>query len=90
MGRGLCSQALGGGGILDVGCYPVSMARLSAGTALGSDFAEPEEVHAVGHLCPTGVDVWTFAALKFADDIIAQGGTWVQVGLDNTFPIFGS
>ena len=86
----LFSQALGGGGILDVGCYPVSMARLIAGTALGSDFAEPEEVHAVGHLCPTGVDGWTFAALKFADDIIAQVGTGVQVGLDNTFTIFGS
>jgi predicted dehydrogenase len=86
----LFSQALGGGGILDVGCYPVSMARLIAGAALGRDFADPEEVHAVGHLCQTGVDGWTFAALKFANDIIAQVGTGIQVTLDNTFTIFGS
>ena len=30
---------LAGGGILDVGCYPVSMVRLLAGAALGRPFA---------------------------------------------------
>src|SRR5688572_32176004 len=35
----LFNKALGGGGILDVGCYPVSMARLVAGVAAGADFA---------------------------------------------------
>src|SRR5258708_3543863 len=29
----LFTQGLGGGGILDVGCYPVSLARLIAGVA---------------------------------------------------------
>src|SRR5262249_55744447 len=37
----LLNPALGGGGILDVGCYPVSLARLAAGMALGQPFAEP-------------------------------------------------
>ncbi len=86
----LFARELGGGGILDVGCYPVSMARLIAGRAHGLDFAEPEEVHAVGHLCATGVDGWSFAVLKFAGAIIAQVGTGVQVAMDNTFTIFGS
>ena len=40
----LLAKALGGGGILDVGCYPVSMVRLLAGAAAGKDFAEPVEV----------------------------------------------
>ena len=86
----LFSQELAGGGILDVGCYPVSMSRLIAGTALGRDFAEPVAVEAVGHLCETGVDAWTYASLKFEGDIIAQVGTGVQLELDNTFTIFGS
>jgi predicted dehydrogenase len=40
----LLNNALGGGGILDVGCYCTSMARLIAGAALGQRFAEPIEV----------------------------------------------
>ena len=84
------AQELGGGGILDVGGYPVSMVRLIAGAALGRDLANPQEVSAVGHLCETGVDGWTFACLKFEEDIIAQVGTGVQVSMDNTFTVFGS
>ncbi len=40
----LFNPRLGGGGILDIGCYPVSMARLIAGAVLGKPFAEPLEV----------------------------------------------
>ena len=40
----LFNPRLGGGGILDIGCYPVSVARLVAGAALGKPFAEPLEV----------------------------------------------
>ena len=56
---------LGGGGILDVGSYTTSAARLIAGAAIGKPFAEPTEVKAVGHLGETGVDEWTVATLKF-------------------------
>src|SRR5438876_6893336 len=52
----ITNNALGGGGILDVGCYPVSIARLIAGAATGKDFADPVEVKAVGHLGKSGVD----------------------------------
>ena len=38
---------LAGGGILDVGGYPVSMARLIAGAATGQPFADPATVTAV-------------------------------------------
>ena len=43
----LFSNALGGGGILDVGSYCMSMARLIAGAAQGLPYAEPLSVKAV-------------------------------------------
>ena len=51
----LLNNALGGGGILDVGCYPVSFVRMAAGAAIGRPFADPVVVKAV----PAGpVKVW--------------------------------
>jgi predicted dehydrogenase len=66
------NKELGGGGILDVGCYPASMVRLLAGASQGNSFADPGEVKAVGVLGPTGVDHYTTAAVAFADDTIAE------------------
>src|SRR6188768_2614014 len=51
----LLNNELGGGGILDVGCYPVSMARLVAGIANGELFSEPLELYALGHVGTTQV-----------------------------------
>jgi predicted dehydrogenase len=56
---------LGGGGILDVGGYPVSFARLVAGLIEGKPFAEPTKVQAIGYLGPTGADEITTALLSF-------------------------
>jgi predicted dehydrogenase/aryl-alcohol dehydrogenase-like predicted oxidoreductase len=84
------NNALAGGGILDVGCYPVSIARLIAGVAGGKDFAEPIDVKAAGHLGSSGVDEWTAAVLKFPGDIIAQVSTSVSLNQENVVRIFGS
>jgi len=74
------SHALGGGGILDVGCYPTSLVRLIAGVAVGQPFADPVQVKAVGTLLPsTGVDAWTTASLKFASGIVAQCTTGLKM-----------
>lgn len=86
----LLKNELGGGGILDVGCYAVSMARLIAGAALGKDFAEPIEVKALGHIGETRVDDYTTALLRFPGDIIAQVSTSVQLGIENSVRIFGT
>jgi predicted dehydrogenase/aryl-alcohol dehydrogenase-like predicted oxidoreductase len=86
----LLNPELGGGGILDVGCYPVSMARLIAGAAAGQDFANPVEVKAAGHLGQTGVDEWAVAVLRFPGDILAQVSTSVQVNQENVVRVFGS
>ena len=40
-------NAAAGGGIMDVGCYCASMARLVAGAALGQPFADPLQVKAL-------------------------------------------
>lgn len=86
----LFSNELAGGGILDVGCYPISMTRLVAGAAMGKDFADPAEVKGAGHLGRTGVDEWAAAVLKFPGGIVAQIATGVSVDLDNVVRIFGS
>ena len=84
------SNALAGGGILDVGGYPVSMARLIAGVEEASGFLEPEKVTAVGHLGETGVDEWTSALLYFPNGIIAEISCSISLAQDNALRIIGS
>ena len=86
----LFANALGGGGILDVGGYPVSFTRLVAGVALGQDFADPLEVKGLAHLGQTGVDEWATAILKFPSDILAQVATGITLNQDNVARIFGT
>ncbi len=86
----LFANALGGGGILDVGCYTASISRLVAGAALGRPFAEPVAFKGVGHLVETGVDGWAVASLKFDNDIVAQIATGVQVNQSSALRIYGS
>ncbi|HEX6355822.1 aldo/keto reductase [Actinophytocola sp.] len=81
---------LGGGGILDVGGYPVSAARLVAGAALGLPFAEPVSVTGAGHLGDTGVDEWAVATLDFGDGLVAQVAAGVRVTTDDTIRVYGS
>ncbi|HUJ42801.1 MAG TPA: Gfo/Idh/MocA family oxidoreductase [Opitutaceae bacterium] len=87
----LWNRALGGGGILDVGCYPVSLARLVAGAAEGRPFADPVSVTGAGWLHPeTGVDVYAAATLKFANGIVAQVACGIGLDQDNSARIYGS
>jgi predicted dehydrogenase/aryl-alcohol dehydrogenase-like predicted oxidoreductase len=81
---------LAGGGILDVGGYPVSMARLIAGAATGQPYADPAAVSAVGHVGETGVDEWTVATLFFDGGVTAQVSTGVRLSDQNQVRIFGS
>jgi predicted dehydrogenase/aryl-alcohol dehydrogenase-like predicted oxidoreductase len=86
----LFKNELAGGGIMDVGCYPVSMARLIAGVARGAAFADPLELKGAGHLAPTGVDTWALATLKFPGDVLAHVATGVELSQENTVKIFGA
>jgi predicted dehydrogenase/aryl-alcohol dehydrogenase-like predicted oxidoreductase len=75
----LMNLDLGGGGILDVGCYATSIARLLAGAAQGQPFAEPKSLKAAGHLGDTGVDEWATATLDFGDGVLANLVTGVRL-----------
>ncbi len=86
----LFNRALGGGGIMDVGCYCASMARLVAGVALGRDIAEPEEVTGTARIGESGVDDWAIASLKFQNGILAQLACGVLLSQENAVRIFGS
>lgn len=85
------SNAMGGGGILDVGCYATSMARLIAGAATGEPGSiDPTEVSGAGLVGPTEVDEYTAATLRFPNDVIAQVVTSIWHPCDNVVRIFGT
>jgi predicted dehydrogenase/aryl-alcohol dehydrogenase-like predicted oxidoreductase len=86
----LFANETAGGGILDVGGYPVSMARLIAGAADGKPFLDPDKVSGVGHLGQTGVDEWASAVLKFPNNVIAEVSCSIMANQDNTLRIIGS
>lgn len=86
----LFADATAGGGILDVGGYPVSMARLLAGSRQGNHFLEPEFVTGAGYIGQTGVDEWASAILKFPNGVIADISCSIMAEQDNTLRIIGS
>jgi predicted dehydrogenase len=79
----LFNKALGGGSILDVGCYPASMSRFIAGAAIGKPFADPIAIKACGVIGPSGVDTYTAATVEFPNGIIAE----LVCGIDCQMPI---
>ena len=86
----LFASELAGGGILDVGGYPVSMSRFIAGVAMGKPFADPVEVSGTARLNAEGTDDWAAAILTFENGIVAQVSCAVMANLDNVLRIHGS
>ncbi|WP_343963534.1 MULTISPECIES: aldo/keto reductase [Kribbella] len=84
------ANELAGGGILDVGGYPVSYARLIAGAAIGAPYADPAAVTAVGQVGETGVDEWAVATLFFDSGMTAQVSTGVRLNDENRVRVLGS
>ena len=86
----LFANDLAGGGILDVGGYPVSMARFIAGAAAGKPFLDPVKVSGAAHLGMERTDEWSAAVLQFENGIIAQVSCAVFVQLDNVLRVHGA
>ena len=86
----LFNRTLGGGGILDVGGYCTSMARLIAGAAKGV-VVEPERVFAVGHIGPeSGVDEFAVALMQFPGNIVAQISCGLRLTQENKVRVEGT
>ena len=87
----LLRHDLGGGGILDVGCYSMSLARLVAGAATGTDVAEPIDVKGCARLgAMSRVDEIAVASLSFPGGILAQLSAGVRATQENVVRIVGS
>ncbi|MGD8653622.1 MAG: Gfo/Idh/MocA family oxidoreductase [Desulfobacterales bacterium] len=74
---------MGGGALLDVGCYSVSVARWFLG-------AEPTQVQAQAEYDPGGVDVHMVGTLGFADHGLASFEASFVTALQQTYSILGS
>lgn len=86
----LFDPATAGGGILDVGCYPLSLARFVAGAAQGRSFADPTALVGRGTLGPTGVDEWASAEVTLPGGITASLRTGVRLADPQSATITGS
>lgn len=85
----LYDRALGGGGIMDVGGYPVSLARLVAGAAVGRAFADPVTVKGSGIVGQSGVDEVAYGLLGFAGGFTAEVACAIARTMDNRAVIEG-
>ena len=74
---------MGGGALLDVGCYNVSVARWFLG-------AEPSQVQAQAEFDPVGVDVHMVATMGFAGNSLASFEASFITALQQTYCIAGS
>jgi predicted dehydrogenase len=81
-----------GGGIMDVGCYTTSMARLIAGAALGlSKPAEPESLKGVAHVGARGrVDEWAAAVARFPGGVLANMICGARARVQSDVRVWGS
>lgn len=87
----LWNKALGGGGILDVGGYPLSYARLLAGAVRGCGFADPHTLAGVGVLHPeSGVDTQASAVLQFEGGVTAEISCGTLTHQENVVRVYGT
>jgi predicted dehydrogenase len=86
----LYARELGGGGIMDVGCYPASGSRLIAGAAAGKPFLDPVEVKGTAHLGPTRVDHYASASVRFENGVVAELICGVNCEVPGEVHIYGS
>lgn len=75
-------RQMGGGGLMDVGCYCINFARLLAGE-------EPVQIHASAHMHERGVDDLVVATLTFPSGVVATLACGNRVHADNTAYVCG-
>lgn len=75
--------ALGGGGLMDVGCYCINAMRLMTGQ-------EPTAWKALAHSGTSGVDEWLAAVLAFPNGAIGHFDCGVRTHRTHTYEIRGT
>ena len=85
----LFNKALGGGGILDVGCYTMSVARMIAGAAGERAFENPLCVLGASVPAASGVDSIAAATLEFPGGLLAQIFCGIGLTRENDLQITG-
>lgn len=78
----LFDPELGGGALLDLGCYPVQLAHFVLGT--------PTSVAAVARIGETGVDEDTIVAMRFAGGAVAVAQTAIRTPMSCDARITGT
>lgn len=77
------SKPLGGGGLMDVGCYGINLARLVTG-------AEPIGVAAVAEYGPSGVDESFAGLLRFPGGVLAEFDVSLQADGGPSYELIGT
>jgi predicted dehydrogenase len=86
----LYNKELGGGTILDLGCYPVSMSTLIASIIPGFDFNKIKVVNKKKDIGLTGVDMNSFAELDFGNNFKSTISTSFTRDLGKKTKIIGT
>ncbi|VVC77037.1 Glucose--fructose oxidoreductase [Aquicella siphonis] len=79
-----------GGAILNLGCYPVSLIRLLAGSAQGKSMAEPLEITSLGRVSTTRNDNQGSLLMKFENDMLAMVTAADDISMCARFEIIGT
>lgn len=75
--------SLGGGALMDIGCYCIDFSQLIAGIA-------PSRISACGHLHESGVDDMTAGTMEFPDGLIASFACGMTAATNNTAYVCGT
>ena len=86
----LYNKELGGGAILDLGCYPVSFSILIASLVSKFDFTKTKVLNKKKEIGPTGVDMNSFAELYFENNFKSTVGASLTQNLGKKTKIIGT
>ena len=86
----LYNKELGGGAILDLGCYPVSFSILIASLISKFDFTKTKVSNKKKEIGPTGVDMNSFAELYFENNFKSTVGASLKQNLGKKTKIIGT
>jgi predicted dehydrogenase len=76
-------RELGGGALMDVGCYCISLSRALAA-------AEPAQIRVAGHLHAAGIDDLAAGSMVFPSGMVADFTCGFTVQADNTAWVYGT